>query len=300
MDFKQEFKSSFIRLPALSPDISEYCLLGQIYEETPDDSARQMISVLAHSVLSCQAPFAYHIRSLNCYLLLLTTGGSGTLCYNNRTVELDEQTLLFFDCRQPFSLSISGSFWNFEVYFLSGTNLKTYHKLLEKEETPFNLHAHSTIFQYFKALERNNTAYAARNTVLDLKCFTDIFTEISLIRSSEAASEEKIPAYLLYMKKCFDYSYAEYYTLQDFEDKLAISKYRLCREFSSHFGISPFQYLNQKRIDVAKNLLCTTDVPIHEIGSLVGIDNTNHFINLFKRENGLTPNTYRQNMLHSG
>lgn len=298
MDLKQEFKSSFIRLPSLSPGISEYCLLGQIYEESPDDLAQQMISVLAHSILSCQPPFTYHIRSLNCYLLLLTTSGKGALHYESQTLELSEKTLLFFDCRQPFSLSIAGSFWNFEAYFLCGSNLKTYYKLLEKEETPLNLHAHSTIFQYFKALERNNTSYAKRNTVLDLKCFTDIFTEISLIRSTESASEEKVPAYLMYMKKCFDYSYAENYTLQDFEDKLEISKYRLCREFSNYFEISPLQYLNRKRIDVAKGLLCTTDVPIHEIGTSVGIDNTNHFINLFKRETGFTPNAYRQNMLH--
>ena len=100
------------------------------------------------------------------------------------------------------------------------------------------------------------------------------------------------------MKKCFDYSYAENYTLQDFEDQLQISKYRLCREFSAHFKMSPLQYLNQKRIDEAKNLLCTTNVPIHEVGTAVGIDNTNHFINLFKRETGLTPNVYRQNMLN--
>ena len=231
-------------------------------------------------------------------MLLFTISGKGTIHYDGQNLDLAEKSLLFFDCRQSFSLGINSSFWNFEIYFLNGSNMHTYYRLLEQEEKPLNLHAHSSISQYFKILEWNNANYIQRNTLLDLKCFTDIFTEISLVRNTEKTNSQKIPPYLQYMKKCFDYSYAENYTLQDFEDRLEISKYRLCREFSAHFGLSPLQYLNHKRIDEAKNLLCTTNVPIHEIGSSVGIDNTNHFINLFKRETGLTPNAYRQNMLN--
>lgn len=297
MDFRQEFKSSFIRLPALGAGMSEYSLLGEVYGSTPDHTVGDMISVLAHSSITCQPPFSYHIRSLGCYLLLLTTSGSGTLRYGNRTLELKEKTLLFFDCRQPFSLFINHSFWNFEAYFLTGTNLKNYYELLKELEQPFNLHTNSSVFQHFKALDRNNKTYADRNPVLDVKCLTDIFTEIALIRRAEDEPAEKIPPYLLYMKKCFDYSYAENYTLADFEQKLEISKYRLCREFSKHFSLSPLQYLNHRRIDIAKDLLCTTAEPVHEIGSSIGIDNTNHFIGLFKRETGFTPTAYRQHLL---
>lgn len=298
MDLKSEFKSSFMRQPSLAAGISEYELLGHVYEENQDDLSAQLISVLSHGSISCQPPFAYHIRSLNCYMLLFTISGKGTIHYDGQNLDLAEKSLLFFDCRQSFSLGINSSFWNFEIYFLNGSNMHTYYRLLEQEEKPLNLHAHSSISQYFKILEWNNANYIQRNTLLDLKCFTDIFTEISLVRNTEKTNSQKIPPYLQYMKKCFDYSYAENYTLQDFEDRLEISKYRLCREFSAHFGLSPLQYLNHKRIDEAKNLLCTTNVPIHEIGTSVGIDNTNHFINLFKRETGLTPNAYRQNMLN--
>lgn len=298
MDLKAEFKSSFIRRPSLSAGISEYELLGDVYEKDPKDLPSQLISVLSHGNISCQPPFSYHIRSLNCYMLLLTTSGKGILNYDGNSLTLCEKSLLFFDCRQPFSLGIDSSSWSFEIYFLDGSNMHTYYRLLEQEEKPLNLHAHSGIAQYFKTLDWNNTNYIQRNTLLDLKCFTDIFTEISLIRATEKTNSQKIPPYLQFMKKCFDYSYAENYTLQDFKDQLQISKYRLCREFSAHFKMSPLQYLNQKRIDEAKNLLCTTNVPIHEVGTAVGIDNTNHFINLFKRETGLTPNVYRQNMLN--
>ena len=80
-----------------------------------------------------------------------------------------------------------------------------------------------------------------------------------------------------------------------FEQTLGISRYRLCREFSATFHTSPLQYLQGKKIEAAKSLLLSTDNPIHEVGAMVGIDNTNHFIHLFKKHTGVTPFVYRQN-----
>ncbi len=87
----------------------------------------------------------------------------------------------------------------------------------------------------------------------------------------------------------FDTQYGENYSLDELENTYSVSKYRICREFSKYYGASPVQYLNHKRIEEAKKLLLTTNDTIHEIGSKVGIHNTNHFINLFKRETGATP-----------
>ena len=53
-------------------------------------------------------------------------------------------------------------------------------------------------------------------------------------------------------------------------------------------------YLNHQRILAAKRLLLTTDMSVHEVGSQVGIENTNHFINLFKKETGATPLSFKQ------
>ena len=89
--------------------------------------------------------------------------------------------------------------------------------------------------------------------------------------------------------------YAENHSLEYFEQTLGISRYRLCREFSATFHTSPLQYLQGKKIEAAKSLLLSTDNPIHEVGAMVGIDNTNHFIHLFKKHTGVTPFVYRQN-----
>ncbi len=81
--------------------------------------------------------------------------------------------------------------------------------------------------------------------------------------------------------------------MEELEEQYHISKYRICREFSAAFGLPPLKYLNKRRIEAAQNLLLSGDKRIHEIAADVGYENTNHFINLFKKETGLTPLVYR-------
>ena len=96
------------------------------------------------------------------------------------------------------------------------------------------------------------------------------------------------------MKDTFDHHYADPFSLDIYQDRYHISKYRLCREFSAQFGEPPLRYLNEKRLETAKKMLLTSDLNVQTISSLVGFDNVNHFINLFKKYVGTTPNAFRQ------
>ena len=87
------------------------------------------------------------------------------------------------------------------------------------------------------------------------------------------------------------------YSVNMLEKQLGVSKYRLCREFHEVYSLSPIQYLNRRRIEMAEHFLLTTDHKVHVIGAMVGIENTNHFITLFKKFTGTTPQEYRQNKL---
>ncbi|MCM1283639.1 MAG: AraC family transcriptional regulator [Muribaculaceae bacterium] len=130
-----------------------------------------------------------------------------------------------------------------------------------------------------------------------LKCskwLTDILTELALYAMDSTRRSGQAPAYIRQMKELFDLQYARDFSLEELELEFDISKYRLCREFSKYNKISPFKYLNRRRIGEAKRLLLTTELPVHEIGAMVGMENTNHFINLFKRETGATPLVFRQ------
>lgn len=64
--------------------------------------------------------------------------------------------------------------------------------------------------------------------------------------------------------------------------------------FSRECGISVTEYIASVRIEQAKRLLRTTDVPINEIGRRVGYPDPQYFSRVFHRVTGLYPRRYRQ------
>ncbi|MEK8129991.1 bifunctional transcriptional activator/DNA repair enzyme AdaA [Paenibacillus filicis] len=72
------------------------------------------------------------------------------------------------------------------------------------------------------------------------------------------------------------------------------SPYHLHRVFHKITGKTPVDYIQQKRIEQAKERLTGSDQSIAEIGQSVGLANTPYFITLFKKKTGHTPAGYRQ------
>jgi transcriptional regulator GlxA family with amidase domain len=65
------------------------------------------------------------------------------------------------------------------------------------------------------------------------------------------------------------------------------------RRFKAATGQTPLQYLHNARIQVAKELLQTSNLSIGEIAYRAGYQDFAHFTRLFKRLLGVTPSQYR-------
>lgn len=75
--------------------------------------------------------------------------------------------------------------------------------------------------------------------------------------------------------------------------KFFISKNRLYSAFRDYFNCTVNEYITDRRIERAKELLKTTKEPIYKIAEEAGIYNYTYFCKLFKRKTGLTPTEYR-------
>lgn len=75
-----------------------------------------------------------------------------------------------------------------------------------------------------------------------------------------------------------------------------ISPFYFSRLFRQSTGLSPHRYITQRRLEVAKHLLKTTNLPIIEITAEVGFNSQSHFITLFKKHVGITPLKYRKEL----
>jgi len=83
-------------------------------------------------------------------------------------------------------------------------------------------------------------------------------------------------------------------TLKELEEACHGSRFYLQRRFTEVAGCSPRQYLEQIRIDRAKELLLVGEKSISEIGRAVGFSNAEYFITRFRHLVGITPLQYRR------
>lgn len=69
--------------------------------------------------------------------------------------------------------------------------------------------------------------------------------------------------------------------------------------FSKTFGMSPTQYVINKRINKSRSMLAETDLHVKEIAYSLGFASEMYFSRLFKMKTSLTPSQYRAQVLIS-
>ena len=64
--------------------------------------------------------------------------------------------------------------------------------------------------------------------------------------------------------------------------------------FREAIGTTPNEYITRFRMELAKELLLSTDTPIYKVGQKVGIENAPYFSYLFKKYTGISPDVFRK------
>lgn len=73
-----------------------------------------------------------------------------------------------------------------------------------------------------------------------------------------------------------------------------LSQFHFARAFRRSTGQTPQQYLMQRRIERAKQLLAADELPLVEISLRAGFKNQSHFTTLFRKFTKLTPKLWRE------
>jgi AraC-like DNA-binding protein/mannose-6-phosphate isomerase-like protein (cupin superfamily) len=114
-------------------------------------------------------------------------------------------------------------------------------------------------------------------------------------------SQEKLNLECIKIKNYIDSHYAQNITLDFLSDLSYMNKFHLVHTFTKQIGISPINYVINKRIQEAKTLLGTTGYSIRDIASIVGFSNSSYFSQMFRKVTGISPKSYRlENSKRSG
>lgn len=83
-------------------------------------------------------------------------------------------------------------------------------------------------------------------------------------------------------------------TLAEVAEAAHVSEGECCRCFRSMVRRSPMQYLQWYRISKGQEMLNSSQLSVTEIAYACGFGDSSHFIQYFRKQNGITPKEYRK------
>ncbi len=112
----------------------------------------------------------------------------------------------------------------------------------------------------------------------------------SFLENTQPQREKRIGSICLKMQREFHLDIP----MEQYAAECCLSRSRFAHLFTQQVGRAPGVYRNELRLEHAKELLLMTELPIGEIGALVGFQNPNYFSRLFTSAVGCTPSSYRK------
>lgn len=103
-----------------------------------------------------------------------------------------------------------------------------------------------------------------------------------------------------YVVEAIDYIEKNIYTsisLQEVSRHLSISKEYLAKLFKDGTGVSLLNFILDKKVNLAKQLIKSNEYSLIEISNTLGFNNYNYFSRIFKNKCGISPNKYRKRKL---
>lgn len=112
---------------------------------------------------------------------------------------------------------------------------------------------------------------------------------MSVTKKRSGMAQDYVSKAQKYMDTCYQSA-----TIQDVARQLGLTRIYLSTLFKSTTGLSPREYLLNRRMSKGRELLYSTNLPVFEIACAVGYKNATPFSKNFAKYYGLTPTIYRQ------
>lgn len=93
-----------------------------------------------------------------------------------------------------------------------------------------------------------------------------------------------------------DLHYKRNISVSELAEQVHLHPNYFSRVFKQHFGSSPIQYINRKKIEEAKWLLMSTSLSLSQISHQIGLSDGSYFSKLFKALTGFSPMAYRNDL----
>lgn len=102
------------------------------------------------------------------------------------------------------------------------------------------------------------------------------------------------------IRRYIDLHFKEPLSLDQLAEESHMNKFYLSHAFKRQYGISPINYMINRRLEESKYLLAETDLSMSQISQMLGFSSLSYFSQLFRKTQELTPREYRQRSRETG
>ena len=265
---------------------------------TPSALAREaLLYVQEIGEMTCKEPRQNWRNSLDSYLLILVEEGCGTVTVGEETLALQEGDVAFLDCHQPYSHCCDAREpWKILWVHWNGQAMPHLYEVFRQRNISVVLGgAADWVEPVLLRLESIARKEAPDYELYESECLTQLMTLLLTKkpeRGGHASGEtlqkwEQIHQYL-------EEHFAEKITLEDLGKRFSVSKYYMLRGFKRRYGVTIVQFINQCRMNYAKNELRFTDKQIDTIAEECGIHDSSYFNRIFRTTEGISAGAYRR------
>jgi transcriptional regulator GlxA family with amidase domain len=128
---------------------------------------------------------------------------------------------------------------------------------------------------------------SSRCTLVDLEKITQL--PFSVFNPEKNHNDKKV----LDIQEWIEVNYSINFSLEALAEKVDLSLRQFNRRFKSATGETVIKYLQQVRVEIAKNDLIRTQKSFDDISLSAGYENVSFFRSIFKSSTGLSPAQYR-------
>ena len=241
-------------------------------------------------------PYFTERANLNSFLVVCTLSGEGRLQYEGREYALLEGSLFFIHCMKHHEYhTVKGKNWEFLWLHLNGMNaLGYYEEFVKNGFRILDIREKELTEQTLRKIIAINQKRELTTEVRTSGLIGTLLTELIAQNTAESRQAILIPEFVRAAEKYLEQHFREKVPLQELADMLHVDRFYLIKEFGRYVGISPHEYQIELRISYAKELLKYSDLSVNEIAYACGMNQTSHFISLFREREHSTPARFRK------
>ena len=151
---------------------------------------------------------------------------------------------------------------------------------------------HCDTAKYFKKIHKLLTTTELTPNEISSQ-ISIVFHELIQAIAAHKDNKEPLATDAVIIKNYIDKNIYKQIVIEDLSQLICKSNAHTIRVFKKAYGVTPYQYYMDNRIQKSKSLLCETALSIKEIAFILNFCDEHYFTNLFKSKTGKNPTEYR-------